>query len=374
MDGLQLAAIQRARAALDIALIGLSKKDTQRYSLFRAIQARLYNTRESRAEAAFELECSDAIAASLSRELSIPTLGNLYVPAEVLQRPLGDGAVRAMSTTPGAAGGYLVGAEQMSFIDVLRARSVAMRMGARPLTGLVGNVPWPRQTGKATVTWQTGEGTSVSASDQALGQLSLTPKTCIAITDVSEQLLKRTGGNAEDFFLADLASCVAIDGVDAAVINGSGGAQPLGIKNTTGVTTGQDSGTATLAKLLAFVSTAGAANAIGARPGWVGNTAAAVLLAQRQRFTSSDTPLWEGNPSDGLLTGYPAMSSEQLASGNLIFGSWDEVVIGEWGVLELATSRGGSRFNALQVGIRAMWMVDVLIRHPSAFIVSTNLS
>jgi hypothetical protein len=44
---------------------------------------------------------------------------------------------------------------------------------------------FPRQTGKVSVTWQAGEGTSVTAADQALGQLSMTPKTCIAITDVS---------------------------------------------------------------------------------------------------------------------------------------------------------------------------------------------
>jgi HK97 family phage major capsid protein len=204
--------------------------------------------------------------------------------------------------------------------------------------------------------------------------LSVTPKTCVAITDVSEQLLRQTGGTAEALVMNDLAKAVAIDGVDNAVINGTGGAQPIGIKNMSGVTTGQDSATATLAKLLAFVSTAGAANAIGTAPGWVGNTAAATLLAGRQRFTGSDSPLWQGSPSDGYLTGYRAMSSEQLSAGNLIFGSWDSVVIADWGVLELAVSRGGTRFNSLQVGIRALWMVDVLLRYPSAFVVSTNLS
>ena len=95
---------------------------------------------------------------------------------------------------------------------------------------------------------------------------------------------------------------------------------------------------------------------------------------QVQCFTNTDTPIWAGNMLDGQLVGFNAMSSEQLASGNLIFGSWDEVVIGEWGVLQLDVDRGGTRFNQAQVGIRAMWMVDVLIRRPSAFVVSTNLS
>jgi hypothetical protein len=95
---------------------------------------------------------------------------------------------------------------------------------------------------------------------------------------------------------------------------------------------------------------------------------------QKQRFSSTDTPLWDGNIMDGSLVGFRAMSSEQLSSGNLIFGSWDEVVIGEWGVLELAMDSGGTRFNNATVGIRAMWMVDVLLRYPQAFVVSTNLS
>jgi HK97 family phage major capsid protein len=233
---------------------------------------------------------------------------------------------------------------------------------------------FPRQTGKQSVTWQAGEHTSVTAGDQALGQLSMTPKTAIAITDVSEQLLRQSSPSAEQFVMADLAAVIAIDGVDAAAINGTGGAQPLGVKNTTGITSGQDAATVTYAKALAFPVAAGAVNAIRGNPGWVANIAGAAILMQKSRFSNTDTPLWEGNLLDGTLVGFRAMSSEQIASGNLIFGSWDELVIGEWGVLELATDMGGTRFNTATVGIRAMWMVDVLLRYPQAFVVSTNLS
>jgi len=356
---------------LAAAALGLSASETNRYSLFRAIRALRFGSKEPRLieEAAFEIECSRAVAKQLNRGMT----SNMLIPSEVLQRPLGDAATRAMATTPGAKGGYMVNVTNMGFIDILRNRSVSMSMGARVLSGLQGNVTFPRQTGKVSVTWQAGEGVSVSAADQALGQLSMTPKTCIAITDVSEQLLAQASPSAEAFVMADLASDVAIDGVDAAVINGTGGAQPLGIKNTTGITSGQDAAAATYAKILAFVAAAGAANAIRGNPGWVTNTAGAAVLMQKQRFSSTDTPLWEGNMLNGSVVGFNAMSSEQLASANLIFGSWDEVVIGEWGVLELSTDNGGTRFNQAQVGIRAMWMVDVMLRYPQAFVVSTNL-
>lgn len=353
--------------------LGLSRSETQRYSLFRAIRALHFGARNPKfvEDAGFEIECSRAIAKQTGRGES----SSILVPGEILQRPVGQAAAeRAMATTPGSKGGYAVNITNMGFIDILRNRSVAMRMGARQLSGLNGNVTFARQTGKPSVTWQAGEGSSTTAADQTLGQLSMTPKTCIAITDVSEQLLRQMSPSAEAFVMADLAADVAIDGVDNAVINGAGGAQPLGIKNTTGITSGQDAASATYAKVLAFVSTAGSNNAIRGNPGWVTNTAGAARLMQVQRFTSTDTPLWTGNMLDGQCVGFNAMSSEQIGSGGLIFGSWDEVLIGDWGVLELSTDNGGTRFNQAQVGVRALWMVDVLVRYPQAFVSSVNLS
>jgi HK97 family phage major capsid protein len=354
------------------AELGLSRSETQRYSLFNSIRyLQDKSDQDLRKAAGFELECSRAIAKKLGRDGST----SVFIPTEVLTRSLDSSVMqRAMATTPGAKGGYMVNVENMGFIDILRNRSVAMRMGARQLSGLTGNVTFPRQTGKQSVTWQAGEGTSITAADQALGQLSMTPKTAICVTDVSEQLLRQASPSAEQFIMADLAAVIAIDGVDNAVLNGTGGAQPLGIKNTTGVTNNQDASSATYAKLLAFVSAAGANNAIRGNPGWVTTTAGAAKLMTVQRFSSTDTPVWTGNMLDGQLVGFNAMSSEQVASGGLIFGSWDEVVIGDWGVLELAIDNGGTRFNTAQVGIRAMWMVDVLVRYPQAFICSAALS
>lgn len=358
---------------LEAARLGLTASETKNFSLFRAIRALRFGNQNRRfmEEAAFEIECSTAVGKKLGRDLT----SSILIPSEILQRPLGqEAASRAMATIPGSKGGYMVNVQNMGFIDILRNRSVAMNMGSRVLSGLQGNVTFPRQTGKVTVTWQAGEGTSVTAADQALGQLSMTPKTCIAITDVSEQLLAQATPSAEAFVMADLANDVAIDGVDNAVINGTGGAQPIGIKNTTGITSGQDASSFSYAKALAFPVAAGAVNAIRGNPGWVTNIAGASVAMQKQRFSSTDSPLWEGNLMDGQLVGFRAMSSEQLASGNIIFGSWDEVVIGEWGVLELSTDNGGTRFNTAQVGIRAMWMVDVMLRYPQAFVVGTNLA
>ncbi len=54
---------------------------------------------------------------------------NILVPTEILTRPFGEGAARALATQPGSKGGYLVNVQDMGFIDILRNRSVAITMG-----------------------------------------------------------------------------------------------------------------------------------------------------------------------------------------------------------------------------------------------------
>jgi HK97 family phage major capsid protein len=274
----------KARPAIASEL-GLTRKETESFSLFRVIRYLKDKADPAiRNAAAFELDCSKNLAQKLGRAGT----SNVLIPAEVLTRSMSPEVMqRAMSVVPGAAGGYLVNTTNMGFIDILRNRSVARAMGARVLSGLEGNVTFGRQTGKPAVTWQGGEGVSTTAADQTLGQLSMTPKTAIVITDVSEQLLRQSNPSAEQFVMADLAADIAIDGVDASSINGTGGAQPLGIKNTTGITTGQDASTITYAKLGAFVTVPGALNAIRGNPGFVTNITGASVLAQRQRFSGT---------------------------------------------------------------------------------------
>jgi len=367
VDPVTQASLRRARDAVTLAL---SAKETRQYSLTKLIRALAYgggtNGSAFRKDAAFELEASNACAQRLGREVT----ASAFVPLDVLNRPLD---TRALGTVPGPAGGYLVGVENLGFLDVLRNRSVIRRMGARVVGPLEGNVSVARQTGKTAVTWQAGDGASVTATDQTLTQIAMTPKTAIAITDVSHQLLKQTGDAAESLVTVDLAAACA-EGLDVAALVGAGGAQPLGIKNTVGVTVGQDAGSLDFAKSLAFVTAAAQASAVRGNPGFVTTTAGATLAMQRVKFTNTASPLWEGNQLDGQFIGFPAMSSEAVPSAHLIFGSWDELVVGEWGVLELATDQGGTRFNTAQVGIRAMWMVDVMLRYPQAFVVSSNLS
>ena len=92
--------------------------------------------------------------------------------------------------TVAGGGAYLVGTDHLavSFIEMLRNRTVTFRLGARRMAGPVGNVTIPKQTAAATAYWLNDEGTAITEGNQTFAQLALTPRTVAGYTEVSRLL------------------------------------------------------------------------------------------------------------------------------------------------------------------------------------------
>lgn len=343
------------------AALGMSNKEANQFSLARAIQACAENNWKS---APFELDCSRQVAAKLNKPIDTQ---RFFVPFEVLQRD----QRRDLTAAAPSAGGYLVATENQGFVEILRNRSVAFRMGARRLSGLNGNVSIPKQSGAGTAYWLATEASQVTESNQTFSQIALTPKTASAYTEISRNLLLQSSPGAEGIVSDDLAQVVAL-AVDLSALSGSGvSGQPQGITATTGI----GSVTATsvnYAKVLEFQTDVATSNVTPARGGYVTTPAAAAILMATQRFSSTDTPLWQGNVWDGQMVGFPAMSTNQLSAG-MIFGDWSELVIGEWGVLEIAVNPYAN-FQAGIIGVRAMYSMDVGLRRAFAFSYASSVT
>jgi HK97 family phage major capsid protein len=342
------------------AQLDMTPKEVARYSVFRAMKAAAEN---DWSEAGLEMEAHKELAKRFNGQRG---KRSFFVPLDIQKRDL--------SAVTASAGGRLVATDNMSFIDILRARSVAMRMGATSMSGLVGNVTVPTQTGAATAAWLANETTGVSESDQTFGQMALSPKNVAAYTEISRQLMLQSSPSAEMIVMNDLAAVVAL-AVDSAAINGSGASgQPLGIVGTAGI--GSVTGT-TLAYsgVLEFQTDVLAANALvnPASAGYVSTPAVAALLAGRSRFTNTDTPLWQGNLLDGNVAGFRAMTSTQIAAGRMLFGDFSQLVIGEWGALELDVNPYAN-FPAGITGVRAFYTVDIGVRYAAAFSYSTAIT
>lgn len=345
--------------------LGLSRQEQRVFSLSRAIAA---TAAKDWSKAPFELECSQEIAKRLNRT---PDPLRFFVPFEVMQRPV-EGK-RDLTVATAGAGGYLVGTENMGFIEMLRNRSVAFRMGARRLSGLNGNVTIPRQSAAATAYWLANEATQINESQQTFVQMALTPKNVGAYTEISRQLLLQSSPAAEGIVTDDLAQAVAL-AVDLAVLEGSGASgQPTGISNTAGI--GSVTGTSLAAAgVIEFMTDVAASNVTPMRPGYVTTPGVAGLLMVRPELpTTGTTRLWNGNVWDGSLFNVPAMTSMQLTAASMIFGDWNEAVVGEWGVLEVEVNPFAN-FQAGIIGVRALYSVDIGIRRPFAFSRSTSIT
>ncbi len=355
--------------------IGLSNREAKQFSFSRAILACVDNKWTN---APFELECSKEVAKKLNKQIDA---NRFFVPFEVLERPVDLQTLarmrpdsrfvqRDLSVAYGG-GAYLVDVTNVGFIEMLRNRAVIFRMGARRLSGLQGNVTIPKQSGAGTAYWLSSETATVTESNPTILQVVMTPKTVGAYTEISRQLMLQSSPGAEGIVTDDLAQVVAI-AADLAGLSGSGlSGQPLGIVNTPLIGSVSGSSIAYVGAL-EFQSDVATSNVTPIRGGYVTYPAGAVILMTEMKVSNAWSPLWDGNVWDGQMCGFPAMSTNQLSAG-LIFGDWQELVVGEWGVLEVEVNPFAN-FAAGIIGIRALYSLDVALRRAVAFSYSSAIT
>jgi HK97 family phage major capsid protein len=337
---------------MSAADLGMTVKEARSFSFLRAINYLSNPTdRSAREAAAFEIEASDAAAAKLGRQSR-----GITIPQDVLRRDLNVGTA--------TAGGNLV--ETMldagSFIDLLRNASALDQAGATVLTGLTGNVAIPRQSGAATAYWVAESG-APTESQQTVDQVSLTPKTVAAYTDYSRRLMIQSSIDVENMVRTDLARVLALK-IDLAGLYGTGSnGEPLGLKLTTGVGTEDFANNApTFAEVVALESDVATANALLGSPVYLMNAAMRGFLKTTSKDTGSGMFLMEGNE----VNGYRGVLSNQVASNDLWFGNFADLIIGYFSGLDIMVDPFTNSTSGT-VRVVAMQDVDIAVRHPESF-------
>lgn len=354
------------------AEIGMTEKEARRFSFMRAINAMANpGDRKAQEAAAFEREASDAYGQKLGRAAQ-----GFFVPVEVQKRDLTVGTA--------TAGGHTVDTLLLaaSFIDLLRNRMMVNRMGAQTLTGLVGNIAIPRQTGGATAYWVAESG-APTESQAAFDQVSMSPKTVGAFSDISRKLLLQSSLDVESFVRNDLATVLAL-AIDQAAINGSGASnQPTGIISTSGIgsVAGGTNGLApTFAHIIELWSDIAIANADFGNTGILTNAKVIGKLMSTLKTSGVAGYIVEGFPDasgltsiGGLRGGVSNQVPSNLTKGTssgvcsaLISGNWNDLIVGQWGTLDLMVDPyTGSTSGTVRVV--ALQDVDIAVRHPESF-------
>jgi HK97 family phage major capsid protein len=360
------------------ANIGMTKKEIKRFSFCKAILSRCSGSGE---KAEFEMECSKAVADKIGREA-----GGFFVPMDVmrseadslktwqymLQRMLG--LQRDLQIGGEGTGSFVVSTDLLSgsFIELLRNKMIATALGAQTLMGLVGDVAIPKQTAASTAYW-VSEGVAVTESEQTLGQITGTPHTIGALSDVTRKLLKQSSIDVENFVRGDIATVVAL-GIDLAMLNGTGtDGQPLGLINTDGVNNPSVStpGTPTYAEVLGFPGAILSANAdIGAKKFAMTAEVWEKLAATDKASGAAQFVL---NTDTQKCIGFDFEVSEQVSANTLWFGVWSQLVLGMWGALDITVDT--STFsNSGTVRLVALQDVDVFVRQPTAFAYNSTVT
>lgn len=371
---------QPLRSSLDPDDLGISGREKRNFSIVNAIRAQLpENMREGvEVDAGYEREVSQEIG---KRSGKSPK--GVYIP--MTGAPIAGMQKRDLAF--GGSGANLVETQllQADFINLLRNRTQVLKLGAKLLTGLVGNVAIPAQTAGATAAW-VAENAPLAESDQTFAQLLMSPHQVGIWTKMSRRLLLQATPGIEQLVTEDIALQIAV-AVDEAAVGGTGGVMPTGILNTAGVGSvalGADGGPPTYASIIALYQAVAQANADVGQLGFLTNAQGKATLLQTPKIGNTyPTFCWEDaldddtDDFDGSMINYRAAVSQNIPSdlvkgtsgavcSALIFGNWSDMFIGQWNALDLIVDPY-TYSSSGELSIVGWQDIDIGIRHAASF-------
>src|ERR1041384_4385837 len=357
----------------DTSDLGISEKELKKYSLARSI----YDVGTGRGLDNIVREASDAYAKKIQRQpdgffIAPDVLRgmNLGFPPELREMLRKYNiSTRALSGASASTGGYTISTEVLgsSLIELLRNKTRLVQMGARQLTGLVGNIAIPRQAGGATAYWVNTNG-PITPSQQAFAQLGLVPHRLGADTAYDKEFLIQSTLDVEAFTREDLMKVLAIE-KDRAGINGNGAnGEPLGILNMTGLNTVTFSGAPSWAKVVSFNTKLGQSNVADDSRAWLttpgveGSWMTTPKVANYPTFILGD---------DGKVVRRPFFETNQVPSDKVIYANWSDLILADWAGIDIVVDPYSlKRSGQIEVTIQ-LW-TDLGARHTPSFCVSTD--
>lgn len=380
--------------------LDLSDKDVKQFSVARYMRSLVEKDPKV---APFEIECANALREKLKKEgINGQRAGN-FLPYDIMSQPLpgvrvsegrlmiGDRVItgqRDLATSTIAAGGAMVGTDLLAtdFITLLRAATLVRRMGARVLSGLVGNVAIPRQIGNVTPGW-VAQGAPASESDAAFAVVTMSMKTAHAMQDVTRDMLMQSTPAVEGLVRADLIDTMAGQ-IDWVALHGTGlGNMPLGLFNTPGIGAvigGANGAAPTWDHWIELETQVANNNAGQGSMGYLTNTRVRGKAKRTQKFSGTNgqeiwMPAMAGDDPAlfGSVNGYRAGVSNNVRSdltkgtsagicSPIGYGNWADLLLGEWGAAEILpdeVTQAASRIVRFHI-----WQsVDVAARRAQSF-------
>ena len=260
------------------------------------------------------------------------------------------------------------------YIDLLRSKLVIQRLGARVLSGLRGNVEIPRLKASASSGWVAENG-ALSASDMQFAKLTMAPKHCGSLVELSRNMLQQSSPDVEMLVRQDMAAILA-RAVDKAAIEGGGANEPTGVVATAGVQEVDISDGITWAKVLEYIEKAEAEDTTGTgfltTPGVVKTMRSTVREKAVYVADAAAAPVSADyiQTDPNSLAGFPLISSTLVPTGQLIYANWSDLIVGYWSSLDvLVNPYESTAYSKGNILVRSMLTMDLGIRHKESFVI-----
>lgn len=323
------------------------------------------------------------------------TKGNLTEAAKFAETEIGDHGVAMAITTSQSSGGALIPQNlHDEVIELLRARSVVRKLGARSMPLPNGNLSLPRMAGGATA-YYSGENEDIKSSVSKFDDAKLSAKKLTALVPISNNLIGFAGFNVEQLVLQDILAAISVREDKAFLRDDGSNNTPKGLRATANENNRfvEWSGSATDLQAIDFylnslILKLMESNSLMIKCGWA--------MSPRTYMTLFGLRDGNGNKvypemSKGLLKGYPIEHTTTIPSnlgtgGNeseIYFADFNDVVIGENSDMKIDFSNEAtyydtngdlvSAFARDQSLIRVITQHDIGFRHPEGLCVGANI-
>lgn len=338
--------------------LDIGEKELRKYSVINALRAVATGNFKN---AGLEREVSEAIAQRVGRDAD-----GIYLSYEAMGYGLRQMQLARMQSAGTAGkGAELVATELHAemYIEALRAQAVVGQLGARMVSGLVGDVDIPKQNGSATFYWVEEDGAAAD-SDLSFTTVQLRPKTLATAVPITRRIMNQSTPDIEALVMADIMRGQSL-GLDQGALYGSGiGNEPTGIANTSGIgaISFATPNSPTWAETVAFETDVAEANADANTMAYLMRPSLRGKLKTTEKASGTGQFIWQ----NGRVNDYNAAVTTQMNAGQMLFGDFSQALIGLWGALDVVPDRA-TKVASGGLVMRLFQDADVAVRHPQAF-------
>ena len=345
--------------------VDMSEKEQRSYSFIKAVRGLVNGSGLQ----GLEREVSEQIAKNNGREAR-----GFYAPDSFW------GGKRDLTVGTATAGGHLVGTDHLGdqFVDALRSRLVFNELGARFMTGLKGDVAIPKLATGVSAGFVAENG-ATSEVNAVFSQITMSPKSLGAFTDISRLLMIQSDPSVEQIIRDDMLRQFAAK-IDDVAIEGGGSNEPTGITGTAGigsVAIGTNGGDLTWQAITDLVKEVEVDNAAinGNTLAYLTNPKVKSHMASTSKVASTDSVMLLDAPWNSLY-GYDLAITNNVPSdltkgtlttaSAMIYGDFSQLMMGFFSTPDIlidpytAGSTGAVR-------IRVMQELDIAVRHAQSF-------